>query len=167
MITKDQLAAAMLRECDICIHLASKLPAGAADYRPSEKQRSTVELLRYLAICGSAALDCLSHGDWKRFAGHAAEVKDMPVEGFAAAMAKQKAAIAAFFDGITETALETQEAPLPGGSGAAPLGLAILNAPFKWLTAYKLQLFLYAKASGAAEIGTSNAWAGADPAPKA
>ena len=167
MITKDQLAAAMLRECDICIHLASKLPVGAADYRPSGTQRSTVELLRYLSICGSAALDCLAHADWKRFAGHAAEVKEMPVEGFAAAMEQQKAAITAFFARVTETDLESQEAPLPGGSGATPLGLAILNAPLKWLTAYKMQLFLYAKASGAAEIGTSNAWRGADPAPKA
>ncbi len=41
------------------------------------------------------------------------------------------------------------------------LGLAILNGPLKWLTAYKLQLFLYAKACGA-EIGTANAWAGMD-----
>jgi hypothetical protein len=57
--------------------------------------------------------------------------------------------------------LETQMAPLPGG-GTRTLGLAILEAPFKWLTAYKLQLFLYAKATGASAIGTANAWAGVD-----
>ncbi|HET6331513.1 MAG TPA: hypothetical protein VFF76_12060 [Holophagaceae bacterium] len=166
MITKDQLAAAMLRECDICLHLFSKLPEGAADYRPSMKQRSTLELLRYLAISGIAGIDCLAHADWKRFGDHAASTKEMPMEGFPAAVGKQKAAIEAFFAGVSETELETQEAPLPGG-GSAPLGVAILNGPFKWLAAYKLQLFLYAKACGATEIGTSNAWRGADMPPKA
>ena len=166
MITKDHIAAAMLRECDICLHLFSKLPAGAAEYRPSEKQRSTLELLRYLAISGVAGIDCMAHADWKRFGDHAASTKEMPLGGFPEAMAKQKAAIEAFFSGVTETALETQEAPLPGG-GTAPLGVAILNGPFKWLAAYKLQLFLYAKACGAVDIGTSNAWRGADMPPKA
>ncbi|HET6330883.1 MAG TPA: hypothetical protein VFF76_08865 [Holophagaceae bacterium] len=166
MITKDQLAAAMLRECDICLHLFSKLPAGAAEYRPSGKQRSTLELLRYLAISGMASMDCMAHADWKRFGDHAASTKEMPFDGFPGAMAKQKAFIEAFFAGISETALETQDAPLPGG-GTAPLGVAILNGPFKWLAAYKLQLFLYAKACGATEIGTSNAWRGADMPPKA
>ena len=166
MITKDQIAAAMIRECDICLHLFSKLPEGAADYRPSSKQRSTLELLRYLAISGAAGIDCLAHADWKRFGDHAAATKEMPMEGFPAAMAKQKEAIEAFFAGVSETTLETQESPQPGG-GSAPLGVAILNGPFKWLAAYKLQLFLYAKACGAVEIGTSNAWRGADMPPKA
>ena len=88
------------------------------------------------------------------------------MDGFLDAMAKQKAAIETFFADISEAALETQEAPLPGG-GSAPLGVAILNGPFKWVAAYKLQLFLYAKACGATGIGTSNAWRGADMPPKA
>lgn len=165
MITKDQVAAAMLRECDIALHLYGKLPAGAADYRPSSTQRSTLELLRYLAISGMAGMDCMAHGDWKRFGDHAASTKEMPFDGFPEAMAKQKAFIEAFFAGVSETTLETQEAPLPGG-GSAPLGVAILNGPFKWIAAYKLQLFLYAKACGATELGTSNAWRGADMPPK-
>jgi hypothetical protein len=53
---------------------------------------------------------------------------------------------------------------MPGG-GELPLGAALLNGPFKWLTSYKLQLFLYAKANGAA-IGTVNAWAGMDSKPQ-
>ncbi len=166
MITKDQLAAAMARECDICLHLFSKLPAGAAEYRPSEKQRSSLELLRYLTISVVAGMDCMAHADWKRFGAFSERAKEMPFDGFPAAMAVQKAAIEAFFADTSEAALETQEAPIPSG-GSAPLGFAILNGPFKWLTAYKIQLFLYAKACGATEIGTSNAWRGADMPPKA
>jgi hypothetical protein len=160
MISKDQLAAAMMKECDVCIHLVSKLPAGAGDYRPSEKQRTTTELLRYLAICAEAGLDCMLHGDWKRFGDHAARTKEMSMDAFPEAMTRQKAAIEKFFQEISEATLETQEAPLPGGA-TVPLGVAILNGPFKWLAAYKMQLFLYAKACGA-EIGTANAWRGSD-----
>jgi hypothetical protein len=165
MLTKDQVAASMLRECDICLHLFTKLGAESFGYRPGEGQRSTLELLRYLAICASAGLDCMAHGDWKRYAAHAEAVKDMAPEAFPDAMARQKEAIAAFFGGISEEALRTQSAPLPGGRGTQPLGEAILNGPFKWISAYKLQLFLYAKANGAA-IGTVNAWAGMDSKPQ-
>lgn len=164
MLTKDQVRDAMLRECDICVHLFSKLGPGSFEYRPSEKQRSTLELLRYLSICGEAGLDCMAHGDWKRFAGHSERAKEMGPEAFPAAMERQKAAIEAFFAATSEETLRTQDAPLPGGRGMMPLGAAILNGPFKWLSAYKLQLFLYAKANGAA-IGTVNAWAGMDMPP--
>ena len=55
----------------------------------------------------------------------------------------------------------TRQARLPTGV-IQNLGLAVINGPLKWLSAYKLQLFLYAKATGARDIGTSNAWAGID-----
>jgi hypothetical protein len=164
VLTKDQVADAMLRECDICVHLFSKFAPEAMDYRPSPAQRSTLELLRYLSMCATAGLDCMSHADWKRFAGHAEKAKEMAAAGFPAAMAQQKEAIRAFFDATSEETLLSQEAPMPGGRGMLPLGAAILNGPFKWLSAYKLQLFLYAKANGAA-IGTINAWAGMDMPP--
>ena len=39
--------------------------------------------------------------------------------------------------------------------------------PLKWITAHKLQLFLYAKTTSAPGMGTSNAWSGADAKPAA
>ncbi len=166
MITKDQLAASMLRDCEVILHLYTKLTPADADYRPSEKQRSTLDLLRYLSICATASLDCLVHADWKRFAAFGDRVKEMSFEGFPAAMEQQKTEIAAFFAGVSEATLETQDAPLPGGRGQSTLGLAILNGPQKWLAAYKMQLLLYAKACGHAELGTSNVWGGMDMPPK-
>lgn len=160
MLTKDQFAAAMLRECDICVHLYSKLGPEAMDYRPTGKQRSTTELLRYLAICGIAGATCMAEANWKRFAEFAERTKEMPAEAFPEAMARQKAELTAFFANTEEQAFSTQLAPMPGG-GELSLGEALLNGPFKWLTSYKLQLFLYAKANGA-EIGTANAWRGVD-----
>jgi hypothetical protein len=167
MITKEQLAEAMGRECDIAIHLFSKFTPQGYDYRPSEGQRTTTELLRYLAICGIAGLTCMRENNWKLFSEiFGARVKEMPPEGFPAAMEQQKSEINAFFAGLTEEALATQDSALPGGT-PMPLGAAILNGPAKWLPAYKMQLFLYAKAAGAEGLKTSNVWRGTDPAPAA
>ena len=167
MITKDQLAASMLRDCDVALHLYSKLRPADAGYRPSEKQRTTLELLRYLSISATAGLDCSIHADWSRFKGFGERAAAMAFEDFPAAMERQKAEITAAFAGLTEEQLETQDAPLPGGRGSATLGLAILNGPQKWLVAYKHQLFLYAKACGHEGLGTSNVWGGMDMPPKA
>lgn len=160
MLTKDAFLASMLRECDICVHLHGKLGPGAWDYRPADKQRSTTELLRYLSVCAIAGATCMVAKDWKRFAPFAERVKDLQPEAFPDAMARQKDELTAFMTALTEDTLRTQMAPMPGG-GELPLGEALLNGPFKWLAAYKLQLFLYAKANGA-EIGTANAWRGVD-----
>lgn len=65
----------------------------------------------------------------------------MKAEEFPAAMDLQKREIKEFFDTVTERELETRDAALPAG-GTALLGQAILDLPFKWLAAYKLQLFL-------------------------
>ena len=161
MISKDALAAGMMHECDVILHLYEKLSPAAFAYRPSESQRSTLELLRYLSICGIAGLTCLASSDWKRFGEFLARTEDMQPQEFPEFLAREKREIGEFFAGVSEKQLESQEAPLPGG-GNMPLGTAILNGPFKWITSYKMQLFLYAKATGASDLGTANVWAGRD-----
>jgi hypothetical protein len=140
------------------------LPACAADYQPSPEQRTTTQLLRYMAVFLSAGIHCMRESNWKLFAEHTATVKEMTAEQFPEAMARQKKDVEAFFEGVTEEQLETQMAPMPWGQ-TFPLGVAILNGPFKWAVAYKMQLFLYAKATGATQLKTANAWRGTDPAP--
>lgn len=161
MISKEQLATAMAHECNVCMHLFTKFTPEGYSYQPSAQQRTTLELLRYLAICGIAGVHSMAQGNWSAFAEYKERVQDMAAEDFPAAMQRQKEEIEAYFASIDEETLETQQANVPG-SGPAPLGLAILMGPLKWLTAYKMQLFLYAKAAGAADIGTANAWAGVD-----
>lgn len=164
MITKELFAQSMVRDCDMVVHLFTKLPAGSYDYRPSPGQRSTLELLRYLAICGVGGITAMVGGDFKLFAPVAERVKEMTAEEFPAAMERQKQEILDFFESVSEETLLTQEAPVPGGM-RLPLGAALLVGPAKWLAAYKMQLFLYAKASGATELKTANLWRGTDPAP--
>lgn len=164
MLTKQLFAASMARDCDISLHLFSKLPADSYDYRPSPGQRSTLELLRYLAICGIAGITAMVEGDFKRFASVAERAREMTAEEFPAAMERQKKEILDFFDSVSEETLLTQQAPVPGGQ-LLPLGAALLVGPAKWLASYKMQLFLYAKVSGAPDLKTINLWRGSDPAP--
>lgn len=160
MITKAQLAASMVHECNVSIHLFSKLSPAALGYRPTEGQRTTEELLRYLAICGIAGTRSMAEGNWKIFEEYRARVESMTIEEFPDAMARQRDELTAFFDQASDDLL-AREAGVPG-AGKMPLDAAIMNGPLKWLTSYKMQLFLYAKATGAADIGTANAWGGFD-----
>ena len=161
MISKDQIAASMIFECDVAKHLHSKLTPASYDYKPTPGQRTTLELLRYLSVCGIAGIQSLYQSNWKAFSGYTDRSSKMTAEEFPAAMELQKQEIKAFFDSVTERDLETKDALLPVG-GTQLLGQAILDLPFKWMAAYKLQLFLYAKATGTSEINTANAWMGMD-----
>lgn len=161
MITKQQLASSIATECDIAVHLFGKLGPDSYDYRPSPGQRNTTELLQYLSMCGIGGIRWLEQGRPKVWKEHVAKAADLPPAKFVEAMQQQKAEIAEFFTRTDASVLATREATMPTGD-KMPLGAAIMNGPLKWLTAYKLQLFLYAKATGATEIGTANAWAGID-----
>lgn len=158
---KDDLRDAILHECDIVAHLHTKIPAGQADYRPSAEQRSTLELLRYLAGCGIGSARAMSDGHWDGYKAAMDRAATMTLEDFPALMATQKEELAAFFEGLDDDALAAQEATLPWGEQVA-LGRALLETTLKWLAAYRMQLFLYAKASGNAAISTANNWAGVD-----
>ncbi len=161
MITKQQLESALTHECDVVVHLFGKLKPESYDYRPSSGVRSTTELLRYLAMCGIGGIRWFESGSLDTWKEHQERVAGMAPEEFPAAMQRQKREIQEFFASTDEEVLRTKEAKLPTGA-KLPLGAAIMNGPLKWLAAYKLQLFGYAKANGATDIGTANAWAGID-----
>ena len=166
MINKDQLCAAMTKECDISLHLFTKLPADSYEYRPSDSQRNTTELLRYLSVCGIGGIRWMDKNDYNIFMEMLESTRRMKADDFPEAMQKQKSEIEQYFAEVSEERLATQQTGVPGG-GTVPLEVAIMNGPLKWLTGYKLQLFTHAKSSGNESIGTANAWAGIDrPPPK-
>ena len=161
MISKDELLAAMMRECDICIHLHGKIPDGGLEYRPTEGQRSTIELLRYLSFVGIGMGRALAEGDWTPYTEMAEAAEALSAEEFPEAMERQKRALGDFLAGLTEDDLRDRRASLPWGE-EYPLGRALLEMPYACLVAYRMQLFLYAKAAGNHAIQTPNCWAGVD-----
>ena len=50
VLTKAELITALQNEVRILLHLAGKVDRTKLDYRPTPKQRSTIELLRYMAM---------------------------------------------------------------------------------------------------------------------
>src|SRR5436190_20643189 len=56
ILTKSELLASLQKEVRILLHLASKIDRSQLDYRPTAKQRSTIELLQYLSYMGPSML---------------------------------------------------------------------------------------------------------------
>ena len=52
VLTKNELISALNGEVRLLLHLASKVDPAKLDYRPTAKQRSTLELLQYMTLVG-------------------------------------------------------------------------------------------------------------------
>ncbi|CAN5203152.1 hypothetical protein BH09BAC5_BH09BAC5_13710 [soil metagenome] len=162
MISREQFLDSLLNECSIINHLAEKIPADTYDFRPSEKQRSMLELLRYLSVCGSASMFVITkESDWKTWKPFTDRSLNMQPENFAAEMELQAAEMTQMMAAIPEEDFLNKEVKHPTGS-LMPLGVGLMQMSYSWLVAYRMQLFLYLKMVGVTDIGTSNAWAGRD-----
>ena len=161
MTTKDDLLSLMLRECDICIHLHGKLPAGSMEFRFTPPQRSTRELLQYLSFIGLGATRSMVANSWDPYQALAKAAGTMAPEDFPAAMERQKAGLRALFAEISEKDLAEKTFTMPW-KDVMPLGKAMMSLAYASLVAYRMQLFLHAKSAGNASIGTANCWAGMD-----
>src|ERR1041385_8473132 len=73
VLTREELIATLQNEVRILLHLASKVDRSMIDYRPTPKQRSTIELLRYLSIMGPQLVAGIKNGAFDRAAWGAAQ----------------------------------------------------------------------------------------------
>ncbi len=168
-IVKDYIERSMLHDLDIVQHLITKLPESAWVWRPKEGMRSTTELLQYLSFIGAANLQTYIDGGWlpenlvHLRAAREATASLTPAD-FHGALEDQKNKIKAIFADLSLDDLSTKTTIEPWGV-ESPLLYVLLNSTLKYLAAYRMQVFLYAKMNGA-EIGTLNNWRGIDPPPK-
>ncbi len=91
VLTKEELIASLQNEVRILLHLASKVDHDQLDYRPTPKQRSTIELLRYLTIMGPNVITAIKAGtfDGAAFGAAQAAANAMNFDQVVAAIAKQ------------------------------------------------------------------------------
>src|SRR4051794_39886795 len=66
VLTKEELIESLRTEIKILIHLAGKVETPMLEYRPTPKQRSTLELLQYLAIMGPTQVSVIKDGRFDR-----------------------------------------------------------------------------------------------------
>jgi hypothetical protein len=159
MLTRDELLASMRHEIHVIKHLATKVPEGRLDWRPTPKQRSTIELMRYLTSCAIVPVAAMIAGNWEHAEPLEKASETVTPETFAASMDAQMQALETVIRAVPESELPTRDATMPWGT-PTKLGIALVDCGIKPLVAYRMQLFLYAKESGNADLGPSDCWVG-------
>jgi hypothetical protein len=165
VLTKDELIAALQKEVGILIHLAEKLDDKSCQYRPTAKQRSSLELLRYLTVMGPALVQSAKAGGFDVAAWQAktAHAETLDISGVIAELEKQKAEYVRLLRDMPD---EEFRKPLEMFGNTSSKGAFIVNLVLGGCAAYRTQLFLYLKSCGREELGTLNLWQGVDaPAP--
>lgn len=161
ILTKSELIASLQHEVRILTHLAGKIEPTMLDYRPTPKQRSTMEWLQYLTLMGPALIDAAKSGTFDAAAWTAGEK---------AAEARDLSQTIAALEGLGET-YATQLAGMSDADFRAEIemfgtkytrGSFIVNLVLCGHAAYRTQLFNYLKACGREELSTMNLWAGMD-----
>jgi hypothetical protein len=167
VLTQPELIASLQNEVRILLHLATKVDRGKLDYRPTPKQRSTLELLQYLTIMGPALIRAVKGGRFDVEAWTAAE-KAAAARDFDATVA----ALAAQTDEYAALLGDWTDADFRGDvemfGTTSSRGNVIVNMVLSGCAAYRTQLFCYLKSCGRDELNTMNLWAGMDaPMPAA
>jgi hypothetical protein len=163
MITSSYFIDTVLDDVRIMKHLHSQILPGTEEYRPTPAQRSTLELLRYLGAMGIGATRSIAAGSGKLFMEETEKTKDMALADFPRVMDEQALRMREAFAAIPESAF-AEEVDLWGTSRMQTRSDAFVQLLLKGFAAYKMQLFLYIKASGNAKIGTSDLWQGVSAA---
>ena len=165
VLTTEELVAALQKEVRILLHLAGKLDIAQLDYRPTSKQRSALELLRYLSYMGPALVTTAKNGSFDREAWtstvKAADMRNL--DETLAIIAGLPDVYGQLLSGMTDADFRAEMTGFDGQKISK--GAFIVSLVLGGHAAYRTQLFLYLKACGQEELGTVNLWRGADAVP--
>lgn len=165
VLTKEELIGTLQNEVRILLHLISKVDESKLEYRPTAKQRSTLELLQYLTIVGPIHLSAIVSGKFDMDAWsntwrtNQAAAKQHDLQQVKDEIGRLPALFADLLASCTDDDLRTK---MEMFGSTASRGLWIVRLVLCHYSAYRMQLFLYLKASGGEELNTLNLWAGMD-----
>jgi len=165
VLTKDELISALQNEVRILVHLAGKVDKSKTDYRPTPSQRSTLELLQYMAMMGPTLLAVARTGKFDRETMGAiwtpaeAASKAMDFEQAVSAIQKQGAEYKRVLSDWTD---DDFRAGMDMFGTQTTRGALIVNLVLGGHAAYRTQLFCYLKSGGRDELNTMNLWGGVD-----
>ena len=158
MYTKEEIWESIAKELSIIKHLFEKIPHGAEQHKPTEKQRTLLELLQYLSVMRAISMRAILEDNAKLFDELKEKSQATTLENFIEKMDEEEAEMKKLFVQFTDEEL----AKVISRFGMTQSKALFLLGLLKNITAYKMQLFLYIKASGNHAIGTSNLWGGYD-----
>lgn len=165
VLTKEELISALQNEVRILVHLAGKVDKSKLDYRPTAKQRSTLELLQYMSIMGPSVLAVVKTGKFDRetlgaiFGPANAASKAMNFDQTVAAIQEQSSQYARILNDWTDADFR---ADIDRFGNKSSRGALIVNLVLGGHAAYRTQLFCYLKSCGRDELSTMNLWGGVD-----
>src|SRR5262249_13068890 len=107
VMTKEELIASLQNEVRILLHLAGKIDRKQLEYRPTAKQRTTLELLQYLVVMGPMLIKAAKENtfDGPAFQAATAEAKAMNFDQVLGAIEKQKSTYAQLLSGFSDADL--------------------------------------------------------------
>ena len=169
-MNKVEFLGALTNEVRILLHLITKIGPAQLEYRPTPKQRNTLELLRYLSYFGpihtrATLAPRFDRQEWGKMwtEGEAASAK-LDLDGVTAAI---RALPATFEELLAPFSDDDLRQPIELFGTTAARGVMLINLVLCHYAAYRMQLFLYLKAAGREELNTLNLWAGTDNWPPA
>ena len=160
-LTKQELIDCLQKEVRILVHLCGKLKPEMLDYRPTEKQRSSLELLRYLTVMGPVLVRSVAEGRFlQEEFGAAVEASNaMDFEAVVKSLESQSAFYAEAIGALSEEELAVE---IEMFGQKLSRGRVLIDLVVCGHAAYRTQLFCYLKACGREELSTMNLWAGVD-----
>jgi hypothetical protein len=161
VLTKPELISSLQHEVRILLHLAGKVDRGRLEYRPTPKQRSTLELLQYLTIMGPALVRAAKRGSFDPAVWTAAQ-REAAARNFdqtVAAIGEQTQTYPALLADMSDADFRAE---IEMFGQKTTRGAFIVNMVLGGCAAYRTQLFVYLKACGREELSTMNLWAGVD-----
>ena len=165
MYTREMFIESVQNEARILAHLYTKVKPEMLSYRPTPGQRSLQELLCYLPMLGGPLARTLVSGDWAGWEALEQRISADAKRDFPGTMQKCADDFAAVVRSASESDLMNKDVTTP--IGVTPkMGQAFVDWNMKFLTAYRMQFFLYLKSCGRADLGTWNLWGGTDIPPK-
>jgi hypothetical protein len=161
VMSKAELIASLQNEVRILLHLADKVDARSIDYRPTPKQRSTIEWLRYLSIMGPALASAAKSGtfDGPAWTAAGAASSTLDLGQVKAAIAAQRDTLATTIEAIPDADFQT---PIEMFGRKHTKGTFLVNMVIGGYAAYRTQIFQHLKSCGHEELNTRNLWAGVD-----
>jgi hypothetical protein len=161
VLTKDELIGSLQNEVRILLHLAGKIDRAQLGYKPTEKQRTTLELLQYLNIMGPQLVTATKAGNFDPAAWGAAQAASaaLDYDGLIASIGKQSDFYAKQL-GTWSDADFRGEIEMFGRKTTR--GSFLVSFVVSGHAAYRTQLFCYLKACGQDGLNTMNLWGGMD-----
>jgi hypothetical protein len=164
VLSKSELIALLQREVRILQHLITKIDPAMLDYRPTAKQRSTIELLKYLTNMGPTLVR-YAKGDPLDTDAMNRSIEIANTRSFDETVAVLAAHADVYVDLLADMTDDDFRAETAGFDGLpVTRGQFMAFHVLGQCAAYRTQLFLYLKACGREELNTMNLWVGMDGA---